>query len=156
MLLVVRLVLCVLIMPKWWLRLSLFCTESEGGAGGLRACVISRLVRYSVALQRLLALPASSALLCMPCSCKNANRAWLAHVVSYLFWLAYLAHVPQDFSFWFLWHFNTTDATVSTCILFSLYAVILIFFLALTMQDNTGILKKVILHILSLILSTGF
>lgn len=108
--------------------LSLFCTESEGGAGGHKACVISRLVRYSVALQRLLALPASSTLLCMPCSCKNANRAWLAYVVSYFFSLPYLAHVPQDFSFWFLWHFITTDATISTNILLSLYAVILIFF----------------------------
>lgn len=56
--------------------------------------------------------------------------------------LAYLEHVPQDFSFGVLWHFNTADATISTCILFPLYAVILIFlniFLALTMQDNTDI-----------------
>lgn len=126
--------------PQTLTWLSLFCTESEGEAGGLKACVISRLVRYSVALQRLLALPASSTLLCMPCSCKNANRAWLACVVSYLFLLAYLEHVPQDFSFWFLWHFNTADATISSCILFSLDAIILIF-LALTMQVNRHLKK---------------
>lgn len=59
--------------------LFLFYIDSEGGAGGSEACLIARLVRYSVALQtpKFACCPCLLYPLCMPCSCKNANKACL-------------------------------------------------------------------------------
>lgn len=75
-------------LPQTLTRPSLFCIESEGGgAGGDESCLTTRLVCCSVALQ-ILQFACCPCLLhpflyCMPCSCKNANRACM---VICLFW----------------------------------------------------------------------
>lgn len=70
---------------KMLTRLFLFYIDSEGGAGGSEACLIARLVCYSVALQtpKCACCPCLLYPLCMPCSCKNANKACLVIFNSY-------------------------------------------------------------------------
>lgn len=92
---------CVLITPHQTLIWSsLFCIESEGGAGGDEARLIARLVLLfsrPYKYPRLLAVPAYSTPLCVPCSCKNANRACVDYDVIPL--IAYFEHAQQQSTF---------------------------------------------------------
>lgn len=82
---------------------SLSCTESEGGTGGYEGRLCARLVWYAVALENPIfaCQPAHSTPVVWPCSCKNANKACVDYDL--IHWVAFFAHVQQQFILIFLW-----------------------------------------------------